>query len=76
VYIFRFSFFSGNLICANGIIIQITLSFLVCVFYVFITCAHFLTDLCSVVIILIQWLFQPIQGPGLLFSSVIIFHRR
>jgi hypothetical protein len=23
-----------------------------------------------------QWLFQPIQGPGLLFSSVIIFHRR
>jgi hypothetical protein len=24
----------------------------------------------------LQWLFQPIQGPGLLFSSVIIFHRR
>jgi hypothetical protein len=23
-----------------------------------------------------QWLFQPIQGPGLLFSSVIDFHRR
>jgi hypothetical protein len=23
-----------------------------------------------------QWLFQPIQGPGLLFSSAIIFHRR
>jgi hypothetical protein len=23
-----------------------------------------------------QWLFQPIQGPGLLFSSVIIFHSR
>jgi hypothetical protein len=23
-----------------------------------------------------QWLFQPIQGPGLLFSSVIILHRR
>jgi hypothetical protein len=23
-----------------------------------------------------QWLFQPVQGPGLLFSSVIIFHRR
>jgi hypothetical protein len=23
-----------------------------------------------------QWLFQSIQGPGLLFSSVIIFHRR
>jgi hypothetical protein len=23
-----------------------------------------------------QWLFQPIQGPGLLFSSVINFHRR
>jgi hypothetical protein len=23
-----------------------------------------------------QWLFQPIEGPGLLFSSVIIFHRR
>jgi hypothetical protein len=23
-----------------------------------------------------QWLFQPIQGPGLLFSSVIFFHRR
>jgi hypothetical protein len=22
----------------------------------------------------IQWLFQPIQGPGLLFSSLIIFH--
>jgi hypothetical protein len=22
------------------------------------------------------WLFQPIQGPGLLCSSVIIFHRR
>jgi hypothetical protein len=22
-----------------------------------------------------QWLFQPIQGPGLLFSYVIIFHR-
>jgi hypothetical protein len=22
-----------------------------------------------------QWLFQPIQGPGLLLSSVIIFHR-
>jgi hypothetical protein len=24
----------------------------------------------------IQWLFQPIQGPSLLFSSAIIFHRR
>jgi hypothetical protein len=24
----------------------------------------------------LQWLFEPIQGPGLLFSSVIIFHRR
>jgi hypothetical protein len=23
-----------------------------------------------------QWLIQPIPGPGLLFSSVIIFHRR
>jgi hypothetical protein len=23
-----------------------------------------------------KWLLQPIQGPGLLFSSVIIFHRR
>jgi hypothetical protein len=23
-----------------------------------------------------QWLFQPIQGPGLLFSSVFIFHGR
>jgi hypothetical protein len=23
-----------------------------------------------------QWFFQPTQGPGLLFSSVIIFHRR
>jgi hypothetical protein len=23
-----------------------------------------------------QWLFQPIQDPGLLFSSMIIFHRR
>jgi hypothetical protein len=26
--------------------------------------------------IFFHWLFQPIQGPGLLFSSVIIFHRR
>jgi hypothetical protein len=24
----------------------------------------------------LQWFFQTIQGPGLLFSSVIIFHRR
>jgi hypothetical protein len=24
-------------------------------------------------VVLFQWLFQPIQGPGLLFSSVIIF---
>jgi hypothetical protein len=23
-----------------------------------------------------EWLFQPIQGPGLLFSSIIIFHRQ
>jgi hypothetical protein len=23
-----------------------------------------------------QWLLQPIQDPGLLFNSVIIFHRR
>jgi hypothetical protein len=23
-----------------------------------------------------QWLFQPMQGTGLLFSSVFIFHRR
>jgi hypothetical protein len=23
-----------------------------------------------------QWFFQPMQSPGLLFSSVIIFHRR
>jgi hypothetical protein len=26
--------------------------------------------------IFFRWLFQPIQGPGLLFSCVIIFHRR
>jgi hypothetical protein len=26
--------------------------------------------------IFFQWLLQPIQGPGLFFSSVIIFHRR
>jgi hypothetical protein len=24
----------------------------------------------------LQWLFQPIQGPGLLFSFLIIFRRR
>jgi hypothetical protein len=27
-------------------------------------------------IFFLQWLFQPIQGPSLLFSSVIIFHRQ
>jgi hypothetical protein len=24
----------------------------------------------------LQWLFQPIEGPALLFSSVIVFHKR
>jgi hypothetical protein len=27
-------------------------------------------------ILYFQWFFQPIQGPGLLISSIIIFHRR
>jgi hypothetical protein len=31
---------------------------------------------CYFFFISLQWLFRSIQGPGLLFSSVIIFHRR
>jgi hypothetical protein len=55
---------------------DLTLSWILQIVLLSIRTSKFSSQLDLIPQFFFQLLFQPIQGPGLLFSSVIIFHRR